>query len=114
MDTYIPPTSAGILGGKSADGELDGIQAWKKGMKEKEQKEKDLAKSRETTEAESSKSNGHSASQDPQMDEIQFFKMLMKREQEHKHVAQVSPTIDELKAPPSAPTALQGRDFCQL
>ena len=40
MDTYIPPATSGtgILGGKGADGELDGIQAWKKGMKEKEKK----------------------------------------------------------------------------
>jgi len=39
MDTYIPTTgSGGILGGKGNDGELDGIQAWKKSVKEKEQK----------------------------------------------------------------------------
>ncbi|KAK7694557.1 hypothetical protein QCA50_001743 [Cerrena zonata] len=41
MDDYVPTPGGGILGGQGMDGELDGIQAWKKGMKEKERKEKE-------------------------------------------------------------------------
>ncbi|KAI0374258.1 hypothetical protein BV20DRAFT_1049086 [Pilatotrama ljubarskyi] len=88
METYVPTTpGGGILGGRTADGELDGIQAWKKGMKEKERKEKggdanlDLGK----------KSNGNAPSEQAAastaqgaMDEIQLFKLMMKREAEKK------------------------------
>lgn len=74
MDTYVPTTtSSGILGGQTEDGELDGIQAWKKNMKEKEQKEKDKEML-----ANSKTSNGPSKSG---VDEIQLFKMMMKQEQ---------------------------------
>lgn len=70
MDTYVPsPTSSGILGGKGADGELDGIQAWKKGMKEKER-----------AAAEATEVAPKAPSEKP-LDEIQLFKMMMKREQ---------------------------------
>jgi len=76
MDTYIPnPSSGSILSGKGADGELDGIQAWKKGMKEKELK------------AVTHESNGVQPSQpipDEQLDEIQLFRLLMRREEEKK------------------------------
>jgi hypothetical protein len=76
MDTYIPNSSSGnILGGKGIDGELDGIQAWKKGMKERELK------------ATINESNGVEARQpvpDDQLDEIQLFRLLMKREEEKK------------------------------
>lgn len=41
METYVPDTSGGILGGKT--GEMDSIQAWKKDMKEKEEKDKAAA-----------------------------------------------------------------------
>ncbi|KAF9044877.1 hypothetical protein BDZ89DRAFT_1127897 [Hymenopellis radicata] len=71
MDTYVPsPTSSGILGGKGADGELDGIQAWKKGMKEKERA------AAEATEV------APKATSEKPLDEIQLFKMMMKREQQ--------------------------------
>ena len=43
METYVPDASGGILGGRTADGEMDSIQAWKKGMKEKEEKDKAAA-----------------------------------------------------------------------
>ncbi|GBE78384.1 hypothetical protein SCP_0112690 [Sparassis crispa] len=91
METYIPSTSGGgILGGKPVDGELDGIQAWKKGMKEKERKEKELQSNADTT--------THKTVTDPsgdstppisnpienQLDEIQLFKLMMKREAEKK------------------------------
>lgn len=92
METYIPTTpSGGILGGKGADGELDSIQAWKKGMKEKERKEKGEF----TTDTKGSDSNGAPGqttsptapalpNPDSPMDEIQLFKIMMKREAEKK------------------------------
>jgi hypothetical protein len=51
METYTPVDSApGILGGKGGEDELDGIQAFKKDMKAKEQKDmpSSAEKSRET------------------------------------------------------------------
>ncbi|KAJ7597206.1 hypothetical protein C8J56DRAFT_1159161 [Mycena floridula] len=81
MDTYIPPpSSAGILGGQGAEGELDGIQVWKKGIKEKEQKDKDKNPPQASTQT-----TAKSDSQTPQLDEIQQFKLLMKREQERQN-----------------------------
>ncbi|KAF5377658.1 hypothetical protein D9615_005256 [Tricholomella constricta] len=87
MDTYIPPPSnGGILGGKTGDGELDGIQAWKKERKEKEMKEQGglpLTKgtgagAQESTSIEKPDANGKP------LDEIQLFRLLMKREEEKK------------------------------
>lgn len=81
MDAYIPPpSSAGILGGKGGEGELDGIQAWKKERREKELKEqappstaKEHSADTQETHPQKSDING--------LDEIQIFKLLMKREQ---------------------------------
>ena len=91
METYIPSThGSGILGGKGADGELDGIQAWKKGMKEKERKEKgdasDTAKALETNGASEPQpiSPATATTSEIAMDEIQLFKLMMKREAEKK------------------------------
>ncbi|CDO72329.1 hypothetical protein BN946_scf184977.g26 [Trametes cinnabarina] len=86
METYIPTTpGAGILGGKGPDGELDGIQAWKKGMKEKERKEKasDTAESSKVTPVNGAEQLGSSTAENV-MDEIQLFKLMMKREAEKK------------------------------
>ncbi|PCH33562.1 hypothetical protein WOLCODRAFT_135191 [Wolfiporia cocos MD-104 SS10] len=93
METYIPPSSGGgILGGKAGDGELDGIQAWKKGMKEKERMEKENAAGIDATKkpdattpgtlAPSSSAQASSAPAESQLDEIQLFKLMMKREAE--------------------------------
>jgi hypothetical protein len=80
MDTYIPSdSSSGILGGKVANGELDGIQAWKKGMKAKEQRDKDSSDNKDvltaTTDPDGSEQH---------LDEIQQFRLMMKREEEKK------------------------------
>ncbi|KAK7058811.1 hypothetical protein VNI00_001435 [Paramarasmius palmivorus] len=81
MDTYIPPsTSGGILGGKSGDGELDGIQAWKKNMKEKEQK----AKAPKSTETSSSSPLEIAEPPGEPLDEIQQFKKMMQVAQQQK------------------------------
>lgn len=86
MDTYIPTDSSpGILGGQIPGGELDGIQAWKKGLKDKEIRDHENG---------SPNGQGHTLGQlsssipfDPTekaMDEIQLFKLMMKREEEKK------------------------------
>lgn len=88
MDTYIPASnsSGGILGGKLADGELDSIQTWKKGMKEKEQKEKlsEVGKGQAEGDSNEPGKSETTATTAPQMDEIQLFKMLMRREDDKK------------------------------
>ncbi|KAJ6604341.1 hypothetical protein DFH09DRAFT_1122361 [Mycena vulgaris] len=84
MDTYIPDSTE-ILGGKGGDGELDGIQAWKKGMKE--QKEKTAVERPAPSDAPPEKG----------LDEIQLFRLMMKREEEKKHV---EPTPTETNAAP--------------
>ncbi|KAG7450345.1 uncharacterized protein BT62DRAFT_506784 [Guyanagaster necrorhizus] len=95
MDTYIPASSStGILGGKSADGELDGIQAWKKGMKEKEQRESKAEKPSEDLKD----ATDQTSPPEKQLDEIQIFKMLMKREQEQKKSDQSSDDSPELQS----------------
>ncbi|KAI0669990.1 hypothetical protein C8Q78DRAFT_1139173 [Trametes maxima] len=84
METYVPTTpGGGILGGKMADGELDGIQAWKKGMKEKERKEKGGDANVDGGSNGNSEQQGSSTGEG-QMDEIQLFKLMMKREAEKK------------------------------
>ncbi|OSD03522.1 hypothetical protein PYCCODRAFT_1476918 [Trametes coccinea BRFM310] len=86
METYVPTTpGAGILGGKGADGELDGIQAWKKGMKEKERKEKagDAPEGNKAAPANGAEQQGSSTAENA-LDEIQMFKLMMKREAEKK------------------------------
>ncbi|KAF9068054.1 hypothetical protein BDP27DRAFT_1403472 [Rhodocollybia butyracea] len=81
MDTYVPSSSSGgILGGKGDDGELDGIQAWKKNMKEKEQKANKTA----TPMASAGDAvNAHSKPVEAgePLNEIQQFKKLMEMAQ---------------------------------
>ncbi|KAK0465406.1 uncharacterized protein EV420DRAFT_1637544 [Desarmillaria tabescens] len=99
MDTYVPTsTSTGILGGKGADGELDGIQAWKKGMKEKEQRESKADKPSESVKD----ASDQTSPPEKQLDEIQIFKMLMKREQEQKKLDQSSDVHLELQKAPTS------------
>jgi len=80
MDTYIPSESSpGILGGQASTGELDGIQAWKKGLKEKETKEKEAAAPAPTkVPTEQPPASEHT--ERGAMDEIQMFRMLMEKE----------------------------------
>ncbi|KIY45414.1 hypothetical protein FISHEDRAFT_61140 [Fistulina hepatica ATCC 64428] len=77
MDTYVPTTpTAGILGGQAADGELDGIQAWKKDMKDKEFKEKN---------AQSAKSDQSAA----ELDQL-FQKLITSKSEEQKSTSPVT------------------------
>ncbi|TFK40998.1 hypothetical protein BDQ12DRAFT_678720 [Crucibulum laeve] len=87
MDTYIPNgSSVGILGGKGVTEELDGIQAWKKGLKEKERKEKEQPSQKSSVSSTFEAASNPTASEtsNNQLDEIQLFKLLMRREEEKK------------------------------
>jgi hypothetical protein len=81
MDTYIQNESAfGILGGQAPNGELDGIKAWKKGLKERDTRDKEAS----TTTGGLSKTAAEPTStssdfSDKPLDEIQIFRLLMKK-----------------------------------
>ncbi|KAI0307863.1 hypothetical protein B0F90DRAFT_1909242 [Multifurca ochricompacta] len=100
MDTYIPSESGvGILGGKAENGELDSIQTWKMGMKEKERKERESEVSRTGGDSErvgSTKTRETQATQptEPPLDEIQLFKLMIKREEEKNKAALKGPSND--------------------
>ncbi|KAG7099382.1 hypothetical protein E1B28_001237 [Marasmius oreades] len=82
MDTYIPSSSGGgILGGKGSDGELDGIQAWKKNMKEKEQQ---AQKALNSADHDAPGVAPQRENPEEQMDEIQRFKKMMELAQKQK------------------------------
>lgn len=103
MDTYIPNESgAGILGGKAENGELDGIQAWKLDMKEKERKERE----RESELLRSSGDAEHTgiakvteaqivSPAEPPLDEIQLFKLMIKREEEKNKAATLKGSVTD-------------------
>ncbi|KAH9835639.1 uncharacterized protein C8Q71DRAFT_762895 [Rhodofomes roseus] len=92
METYVPTTpGGGILGGRGADGELDGIQAWKKGMKEKERQEKESeAAAKSSEDVKSATTSATPTQPEGQLDEIQMFKLMMKREADKKENEQHS------------------------
>jgi zinc finger CCCH domain-containing protein 13 len=93
MDAYIPSESgAGILGGKAENGEMDSIQAWKLGMKEKERKERESEALRisgdpERTEGARAAEPQAAPPTEPPLDEIQLFKLMIKREEEKNKAA---------------------------
>jgi hypothetical protein len=101
MDTYIPSDSgAGILGGKAENGELDGIQAWKLGMKEKERKERESEALRSSSDVErtgSAKATEIPATPptEPPLDEIQLFKLMIKREEEKNNAASIKGPVND-------------------
>lgn len=92
METYVPDASGGILGGKTADGEVDSIQAWKRGMKEKEEKDK-AAAAKDLPTGSQQDIAGHA---EPHMDEIQLFKMMIKREADKKGEQEVVQDANDL------------------
>jgi zinc finger CCCH domain-containing protein 13 len=99
METYTPVDSApGILGGKGGEDELDGIQAFKKDMKAKEQK--DMPSSMEKSRAaDADRPSGSSKAENTStapLDEIQLFRLMMKKEQQQK-------VPNELNVPTSEP-----------
>lgn len=122
METYVPTTpGGGILGGKGADGELDGIQAFKKGMKEKERKEKgetsDAARTPNANDSigqqQTSSNPPASASSETPMDEIQLFKLMMKREAEKKEGDKVQNGLAHHAFPDAGPPGLSSSPSLQ-
>jgi zinc finger CCCH domain-containing protein 13 len=101
MDTYIPNESGvGIFGGQAENGELDSIQAWKLGMKEKERKERESEVSRSSGNAEHAGGTQTIDSQavspmEPQLDEIQLFKLMIKREEEKNKAASLKGPMND-------------------
>jgi zinc finger CCCH domain-containing protein 13 len=80
MDSSVPSEPLpGILGGKASNGELDGIQAWKKGIKDKEKQEKEKAVVDNPPPEQGAETQPTSNA--PQMDEIQLFRLMMQKEQ---------------------------------
>jgi len=87
MDTYIPnESSSGILGGQAPNGELDGIQAWKKGLKEKEVKDNNGATNVSSSKTTADLRASPSDLVEKPLDEIQIFRMLMKKEEDKKRL----------------------------
>lgn len=102
METYVPASSsAGILGGKGADGEVDDIQAWKKDMKERELKAKagpnDVALEPLEPIENSREGEIPKPSTEGQLDEIQLFKLMMKKEEQKR----ASGTATDVASDPS-------------
>ena len=79
MDTYIP--SAGSNGLGRGPGDLDGIQAFKREIKEREQKEQNTVAQDGDH---SSDLEGKMYTPEVHLDEIQLFKLMMKREEQKK------------------------------
>lgn len=81
MDTYIPSSGSGGVIGGHRPGELDGIQAFRKEMQQK-----DKSNSPVTAGPAASQTQGSSPGQasENQLDEIQLFRLMMKREEEKK------------------------------
>lgn len=72
MDTYIPSNgSGGVIGSQRSGGELDGIQAFRKEMQQKDKTTSPVASS-------------PGQAPENQLDEIQLFRLMMKREEEKK------------------------------
>lgn len=90
METYVPSEPlVGILGGVASTGELDGIQAWKKGMKDKErEKEKDEKEGTGRSARDASKTTAlekptrEETEVAQPMDEIQLFRLMMQKAKE--------------------------------
>jgi zinc finger CCCH domain-containing protein 13 len=116
METYVPTTpGGGILGGQGAEGELDGIQAWKKDMKEREKKEKDgdipVEPTQKTEQPVEATIKGDSNAANTPLDEIQMFKLLMKKEADKKD-SDYPDSGALLPAPGNQSTSLTGDDTC--
>ena len=91
MNTYIPTDSSpGILGGQIPGGELDGIQAWKRGLKDKEVRDHGSSSPHGQDTLGQPSSSTLFEPTEKAMDEIQLFKFMMKREEEKKKSEDIS------------------------
>lgn len=91
MEADVPnEPMSGILGGGSTTGELDGIQAWKKGLRDKEKDEKEnrgaLSEGERTPapNADGEKQSPDSKLSSQPLDEIQLFRLMMQKEKEKR------------------------------
>lgn len=85
MDTYIPSSSGSGFTMQRPDGELDGIQAFKKELREKEQKNQVPSSDGEPLPDSSPKTELPVPKPETQLDEIQLFKLMMRREEEKRN-----------------------------
>ncbi|KAG1716576.1 hypothetical protein ID866_628 [Astraeus odoratus] len=84
MDTYIPTNGNGF-GMQRENGELDGIQAFKKELREKEQRNQLLSSNdAEPLSDGAAKPDLPVPNPEGQLDEIQLFRLMMKREEEKR------------------------------
>ncbi|KAI6044965.1 hypothetical protein EDC04DRAFT_181199 [Pisolithus marmoratus] len=84
MDTYIPCSSGSGFTIQRPDGELDGIQAFKKELREKEQKSQISLGSGEPLPDSLPKTELLVSKPESQLDEIQLFKLMMRKEEEKR------------------------------
>lgn len=85
MDTYIPSsTSGGVIGGQRPSGELDGIQAFRKEMQKKDNKSTSPGNADLPSDSSRVKADSPVQVAEPQLDEIQLFRLMMRREEEKK------------------------------
>jgi len=81
MDTYIPSNgSGGGIGGHHSGGELDCIQAFRKEMQQKDKSTSPVA----SLAASQTQASSPGQAPENQLDEIQLFRLMMKREEEKK------------------------------
>ena len=81
MDTYIPSSGSGnVIGGHQSGGELDGIQAFRKEMQQKDKSTSPVA----SLAAPQTQASSPGQAPENQLDEIQLFRLMMKREEEKK------------------------------
>ncbi|KAI6136760.1 hypothetical protein F5141DRAFT_48147 [Pisolithus sp. B1] len=86
MDTYIPSSSGSGFTMQRSDGELDGIQAFKKELREKEQKNQISSSGGDPPLHTLPKAELSVSKTESQLDEIQLFKLMMRREEEKRQV----------------------------
>jgi len=84
MDTYIPSNNGTGFDMQRPNGELDGIQAFKKELREKERNQLLISNDGGPSPDPLSKADLPISTVDGQLDEIQLFKLMMKREEEKR------------------------------
>lgn len=109
METYVPDAAAGAgILGAAKEGSLDGLQAWKKEMKEKADKDKAAADGPAVPLAAApltkAPASGRGAHEDG-LDEIAKFKLMMKRAQQTPPAPEAVPAVPAVADAVPAPAA---------
>lgn len=97
MDTYIPGSSGSGFGMPRAGGELDGIQAFKKELREKQQRNQVLSVAKPVSDPQA-KADLPTLVTEAHLDEIQLFKLMMKREEEKRKAESPSATLQSTQS----------------